>query len=313
MPGAQGLQERACPQCGALLAPDPTYVAWCERCNWNLQPYQVDRPRSQVAALYAGLGDRLGRGLYNDLLRARSLAPSLTVAVTLAILSALAVHLATLCCAVLGIWLIVHTWFNLLGLIGGGALLLLARVLAPRLPRAPDRWLARADFPALYAAPDLVAASLKAPRPQMIATTTEFNASYSRMGWRRRQLLRMGLPLMAVLAEQEATALLAHELAHAVNGDATTGFVVGSARYSLGQWHMMLRPDAFDRRMSRQRYVGIAAMLSNMVTTALAALVGLGISLLSHLLWRDSQRAEYLADSLAARAAGTEAMLSLLD
>jgi len=29
--------------------------------------------------------------------------------VTLAILFALAVHLATLCCAMLGIWLIVHT------------------------------------------------------------------------------------------------------------------------------------------------------------------------------------------------------------
>lgn len=118
---------------------------------------------------------------------------------------------------------------------------------------------------------------------------------------------------MAVLDEQEATALLAHELAHAVNGDATTGFMVGSARYSLGQWHMMLRPNAFDRRMSRQRYVGIAAMLSNLFTTALAALVGLGISLLSHLLWCDSQWAAYLADSLAGRAAGTEAMLSLLD
>ena len=147
----------------------------------------------------------------------------------------------------------------------------------------------------------------------MIAITTEFNASYSRVGWRRRQVLRLGLPLLAVLDEQEATALLAHELAHAVNGDATTGFVVGSALYSLAQWHMMLRPDAFDRHVSRQRYVGIAAMLSNLFTTALAALVGLGISLLSHLLWRDSQRAEYLADSLAARAAGTEATLSLLD
>jgi len=35
--------------------------------------------------------------------------------------------------------------------------------------------------------------------------------------------------------------------------------------------------------------------------------------MLSHLLWRDMQRAEYLADYLAANVSGTDAMLSLLN
>jgi Zn-dependent protease with chaperone function len=40
--------------------------------------------------------------------------------------------------------------------------------------------------------------------------------------------------------------------------------------------------------------------------------VRLWIYVLYHLLWRDSQRAEYLADALAARVSGTGAMLGLL-
>lgn len=42
-------------------------------------------------------------------------------------------------------------------------------------------------------------------------------------------------------------------------------------------------------------------------------LIYLYARLLSHLCWRDAQRAEYLADRLAAQVAGTAAMLSLLD
>jgi Zn-dependent protease with chaperone function len=45
----------------------------------------------------------------------------------------------------------------------------------------------------------------------------------------------------------------------------------------------------------------------------LAFLAWLGAYLLSLLLWRESQRAEYLADNLAASVSGTEAMLSMLE
>ena len=51
----------------------------------------------------------------------------------------------------------------------------------------------------------------------------------------------------------------------------------------------------------------------NLAMLGLSRLAWLGAYLLSHLLWRDSQRAEYLADYLAATVSGTNAVLSLLE
>jgi heat shock protein HtpX len=56
----------------------------------------------------------------------------------------------------------------------------------------------------------------------------------------------------------------------------------------------------------------LSAVVTNIISLWLANLVKLWIFILSHLLWRDKQRAEYYADSLAAKVAGTEAMLGML-
>jgi Zn-dependent protease with chaperone function len=108
-------------------------------------------------------------------------------------------------------------------------------------------------------------------------------------------VLELGLPLLCILDDQEKLALLAHELAHDVNRDATRGVLVGSAMTSLSRWYAVMRP------------VHLALSLG------FTELIHLYALLLSHLCWRDAQRAEYLADGLAAQVVGTAAMLSLLD
>jgi len=96
-----------------------------------------------------------------------------------------------------------------------------------------------------------------------------------------------------------------------VNGDPARGLFAGSAVGSLAAWYGFLRPSEI-WPVGRGLMV-FAVVPANLVMLALSGLPWLGMYLLSHLLWRDSQRAEYLADALAASACGCDAMLSMLD
>jgi Zn-dependent protease with chaperone function len=305
------VQEQVCPQCSAAIPTDPRYVAWCEGCGWNLQPHQPDRPRTLFAATYAGMGARLGQSLFDELAHVQSPAPGPTRSLILAAALATAVHAVTLLCALLGVWLIWAQWFNVFALLGGVLLIGIAWILLPRPPAYPEHPLPSERFPALYGIADLVADTVQAPQPDALVITTRFNASYSRAGWCRRHVLRLCLPLIAMLDDRQAVALIAHELAHAVNGDATRGLLIGSAVEALSRWYMLLTPT---RSMMRTRGIaGLATMVTNLFLHLLSQLVRFIASGMSHLLWHNAQRAEYFADHLAARVAGTEAVLALLD
>lgn len=302
--------ESVCPQCGATIPPAHGYVGWCDRCNWNVQPHQPDRPQTLVGSLYVGLGDRFGRSLFEELAHAQSLEPGFTPSLALAAILAVAVHAITLILALGGLWLIVAHWFNLFALLGGLLFLGMAWYLAPRPPAFPRHVLARDRYSALYGIADRVADALHAPRPDAIVVATRFNAGYGRSGWRRRHVITLGLPLLAILDDRQTVALIAHELAHAVNHDTARTALVGSALGALGRWYFLLIP-----ARSATRSYGIAhlaTMFAHLVQHLLAILVRLVALAMSHLLFRASQRAEYLADHLAAQVAGTEAMLSLL-
>jgi heat shock protein HtpX len=86
---------------------------------------------------------------------------------------------------------------------------------------------------------------------------------------------------------------------------------VGSALHTLIKWYDVLHPgQIWD--MS-DWITGITKITANVVMFGLAQIPRLGVYLLIHLIWRDSQRAEYLADYLAATVSGTKAHLTLLD
>lgn len=138
-----------------------------------------------------------------------------------------------------------------------------------------------------------------------IIVTADWNASMGRCGWRWRKLLRIGLPLFAALDDQERVAVLGHELGHAVNGDANRGFFVRSALSSMQTRYQFLRPD-YGRRP------GIFELFASACMIVIAQVPKTWLYLLAHLSWHESQRAEYLADALAARIGGTEAAISAL-
>jgi heat shock protein HtpX len=144
-----------------------------------------------------------------------------------------------------------------------------------------------------------------------IIVTGDFNASLSRVGWRNAKVLCFGLPLWTTLQPQEKVALLAHELAHSVNGDLTRTFLVGSAIDSLNGWYQVIRPDHI-WLPGDVWGIGLATVPINLIRGGVSNLVELLALGMAHLFWSDSQRAEYLADYLASTISGTDAMVSVL-
>lgn len=293
------LQEREtqqrCPRCGASVPVDDRYPIWCDSCNWNVQPRQPAPPRTVLESLYTKLNARVGRNLHEQLLHATSLRPTMTVSRLLGFTLAGAVHVLTLVTGGVGVLLLVRSAGNGLILSLGLLCLFVVWLVRPRLGRLRDAPAPRTDFPALYSLANRVASNLGTAPVDAIVLTGAYNAYFRRVGWRHRAVLGLGLPLLSVLDEQETVALIAHELAHAINGDATRSLFVGSAISSLSRWYRILYP------------LRLALSLG---FYELAYLWMLG---LNHLLWRDKQRAEYLADHCSARVAGTAAALSALD
>jgi heat shock protein HtpX len=162
---------------------------------------------------------------------------------------------------------------------------------------------------------DRIARTLGAPPVDAIVVDWEFNAAYGQVGWRRKRILWIGMPLFWILESQERVALIAHELAHGVNGDPLRGFFVGSAVRTLVEWHNMLQPGNI--HYGGGGFTGFVLVLASpfirLAMFLLAGIPWLGAYALAHLVWRGSQRAEYLADYLAATVSGTDAMVTMLD
>jgi Zn-dependent protease with chaperone function len=178
----------------------------------------------------------------------------------------------------------------------------------PRLGRrARENRVARADAPALYAYADEVAQSVGARPPHVIVLSTDFNASWSVRGLRRERTLELGLPLLAVLDPDEITALVAHELAHGRNGDATRGLVVGSAIAGLSELYFALTAEEGGGNADLE----LVELVAKPFAWLLAQPIRLVLLLELHLTLQDARRAEYLADRIAARVAGPRAQIGL--
>jgi Zn-dependent protease with chaperone function len=307
------LKTQECPQCGAQIPVYRDYVTWCDKCEWNIQPLSVEeKPPNVFESLYASIGKRLSKRLFDELARTKSLEPTLTVSKVLAFVIAALVHAFTLLLAVLGILLLATQWPNIMGLAWGALFLGIAWALRPSLGKLDDivEYLPRDQYPALYGLVDEVARALGSPSVDIIIADEDFKAAFGQVGWRRRRVLFLGLPLFSILDAQERVSVLGHEIAHGLNGDPTRGFFTGNAVSSLIRWYYMLHPD---RIWDPDSGLSILTMPGNLLLLGLSNIVRLWIYVLANLIWRDSQRAEYLADALGAEAAGTAAALSAMD
>ncbi|MET8149625.1 M48 family metalloprotease [Actinoplanes sp. NPDC049668] len=306
-----------CPHCFNAVTAARDATPWCPSCEWNLSHFEpgrrppelgwvwADRATHRVAwRLTAGQFARLADGPLQR--RSWSAARVFTMAMAVFLL------IVVVAAAGLGVWL---TAFNFPGLtiLPGVALLGVAVALRPRLGSVGDdvHLLDRDEAPELWALIDRVAAASGAPVPHLVGLDSSLGAYTTTVGLRRRRVLCLGAPLWSVLDQQERVALVGHELGHFVNGDLRRGPLTQVALSTLGRLAVLTRPD------DDSRWTGvigmIAAVLQWLVQSLLYRLV-LGLHLV--VVWigqRDAQRAEYLADEVAARAAGSAAAVRLLD
>src|SRR5262245_14286177 len=165
------------------------------------------------------------------------------------------------------------------------------------LPR-PDRFvppgpaLARGEEPELFGAIDEVAAATGQAPPEDVYLMNDVNAFVSQrggiMGFGSRRVMALGLPLMQALTIDELKAVLAHEFGHFHSGDV-----------ALGPWIHKTRA-ALIRTVER---------LHQNVLQKIFIAYGNFFLRVTHDV---SRQQEFIADQVAARAAGPGAMMSSL-
>lgn len=276
--------------------------------------------RARWAALQQELGRQMAQRLFDSLIgQPMARAPvrrarrswSLALAQGLAVL----VHAVGLAAVGVGLWL-VWRWDNAFLVLLGISLLLLAVVSRPRRPPPPDHLLSPADYPVLHRLAERLARAIGAPLVDGLAVSADFNANYRSAGWRGRRYVELGAPLTAVLAPDERVALLAHELAHGANGDPLRGQWLHGAIDAIVAWATALRPLSVGHAGDGMPLGPVVSLIALPVELALVALSELLLACargLWLLVLRESQRAEYLADLLAAQAAGSAPMQRMLE
>jgi Zn-dependent protease with chaperone function len=306
------LRREDCPSCGKDIENDPRYAAWCEHCGWNLiQPERGPRP-SRIDQLYRRLGRRYGRSLLAEVKKHGAHRPSVSLSTAGAFVIASLVYVGAIGLALLGVAVLLASRGSLFGIFLAVLFLALAWVMRPRLPRLKDRAQTRAELPALFRHLDRIADKLRSPRIDVVVITPEVNAGYGRFGWRRRRVLFLGLPFFAALSPPERVALLAHELAHGINGDPGRALFLQGAITSLLEAHSVIEPDSIIPG-PEEGFSGYFSIPFRIVQLGVSRAI-LAVAFMQLILaYRDSQRAEYFADAIAADLAGTTGALGLLE
>jgi Zn-dependent protease with chaperone function len=257
----------------------------------------------RLARLLLATARRLDEGVSAAVARS-DLRPRLTVAKVAAYGIAACVYLAAIGLVAGGIALAVTTP-NFLSIFVGLGLATLGFLMRPRLGKPPkDDIVSRSEAPTLYGLIDDVATAIGTPPVDVLVVNADYNASWRTVGLRRRRVLTLGLPLLTALDPQEQVALIAHELAHARNGDSSRGFVVGGALNGIAEVCRSLT-NASDT-LAFSDFPAVQWLIHGLLWLLSRPVLGLYYVLLL-LLLRDSQRAEYLADALGARVAGSKA------
>lgn len=307
-----------CPRCSSATVSVKRAEPWCPRCEWDLDRYEPDRRRPEFGWRWIdrrthALAYRLTRRQFTELTERTLRRRGLTAARIVTTVASVLLLLGVLLLAAVGAWLTTYG-FPSLNLVVGVALIGMAVVLRPRFGRVDPMLgvLSRDRAPELFTLIDEVATAVGAPRPHVVVVDDTFNAYATAVGLRRRRLLCLGLPLWGSLRPQERVALLGHELGHFVNGDVRRGLLTQPAFTMLASAADLVAPSR-----GLDQSVGIASMLGDAVGKlfqwVLARLLFGAHLLLISVALRDTQRAEYRADELAARAGGSAAAVGLTD
>jgi heat shock protein HtpX len=310
-----------CPRCQSALASERGAAPWCPACEWGLDTYEPHRRGREFAwpwqrRLMFRVAYRMNLRQFTALAGqpvARSRFNWPQVALIGIAVSMLAIVLGLLALGV-EIILAVYPDFRMSA---GVVLIAVGLFLMPRFGRLDPYAdvITRAQAPELHMLIDEVAATISAPRPHIVQVHSGFNASSTAYGLRRRRVIRIGLPMWAALTPAERVALLAHELGHFVNGDVRRGPLTSLAFGTLANLSTLTRPD--QRRPRLRGSFGATLAMGEVVATVIMGIMhqvfGWAQTAVTCVGLRSTQRAEYQADDAAARTAGTEAAIGLVD
>ena len=172
-----------------------------------------------------------------------------------------------------------------------GALAILWSVL-PRFDKfeSPGPQLTRDQHPRLFQELDGVAKSVNQEMPAEVFLVPDVNAWVAQrggvMGFGSRRVMGLGLPLMRMLSRSQFRAVLAHEFGHYYGGDTKLGPWIYKTRGAIGRTLESLG----DGSLLRLPFLAYGKMFLR-ITHAI------------------SRRQEFVADELAARAIGSQALI----
>jgi hypothetical protein len=156
-----------------------------------------------------------------------------------ALVLSLGVHGLTLLLILLGAWVVSLNPDFLVTWLLGGLLVSIGVLLFPRPRRLPAgaEVVERSVAPELYGVAERVAAGVGVRAPETVAVEDlSVGAEYVLVGWRRRPVLVIGLPLWLVLTARQRVVLLAR----AYTGESGGDVLISGALWTLAQWHESL-------------------------------------------------------------------------
>lgn len=210
-----------------------------------------------------------------------------------------------------GIAIMAADFPNLLYIVLGAMSLGMGIYVRPRRWRLEGAFKGREDMPEMFALCDEITQRLGGKPITKVQLKSELNAySIDAAGER---VLGMGVALWLVLSPQERVAVIAHEVSHQVNGDQARRGVLHTGLQSLERWYFLFgNSHVVDHEGYYIREHGIEDAIGGGIMAVIATGIEWVWLLLSRLSFLDSQRAEYLADGIAARAGGIKAGQSTL-
>lgn len=325
-----------CPNCAARLVGADSEAPWCPWCEWNLAavPATGRGRKARAASRQQEAAFAMDRRLFNALDGAAPTGrPGVSGALVIVTGASVLLGVAAVLLLLLALALILTTSWpgKLLGL----ALIGCVVGLRPRLPGigiAPGSK-SRSEAPALFALVDAVAAQIGSPTVDLVVVDEAFGASCARYGLRRRRVLVLGLPLWSSLGPAGRIALLAHQLAHLVDGDPdqrlftqialSTFDNLAGAFAPRGSRPQPVHEYRQDRETRAGEYLTMIELASPVAPPFESISGGLSAVVCQPMLWactsahralraltaEGRHRAEYYADLLALQAAGSAGAL----
>ncbi|MCX7749915.1 MAG: M48 family metallopeptidase [Clostridia bacterium] len=309
-------QEIKCKQCGTDLEVNPGYITWCEHCDWNIDPTsEVPRKKAIFHRFNMFLGKKFSKNLYNEINQSDRFRPRLNLSWVFAFIFSIIIYTINLTVVLFFIRIgfnIFNAYRDLAGFVGLLIFFAIAYLFIPKFKKDNVNPIKREEFPHIYILVDRLTDMMGAPKIDDIVLTNEFNASFSQIGLNRKRILFLGLPLFYLCNNKERIALLAHEIAHNMNGDIKRGVIVGGALKLIENWIFIVAPAKIRSVYVVDIYLEPVVILINCIRWLISRVILSFWYVLALLLWRNSQRAEYYADYLESRISGTDASVSLL-